>query len=473
MSVNTQLQAQILGLQAQIKQVQGQLAAAINAGNEVQVEVFTEELSRLNSELARLRAELQIVQSEEAAAGPPASSGQIIFEEQQAREDNASVSFPTAPASVLTVEGRINPDNIEFGTDDEVRTQTNTQSTPPAFENTTIPSEVSSTAASAPGTGQQAGFAAPRDDNTPVNTTQTANIINAQFSRRITPRANVLDQYASYTYALSWYLLTPDQYNGMMRSGKKNVSTWSLLMQSAGAPTQRSGGGVAGRNPNFGLDYYMDDLEIDTLIPLKGTGAALSATDIRFRVTEPNGLTLLNNLYKAVSQLYKQANVSGKPNYVMAQYCMAVRFYGYDQNGDLVKPGRSGTNAQTNVTDPRAIVEKFYPFVITNIKFRLQNKVIEYYVEGKPIPYFANKSQDRGTIPFAFELSGQTLSQILVGNAPRTQLPPSQGERIDNPTPNTSAPGPVTAVNDIANQAGVNENGNFTGETASPFFVGP
>jgi hypothetical protein len=69
--------------------------------------------------------------------------------------------------------------------------------------------------------------------------------------------------------------------------------------------------------------------------------------------------------------------------------------------------------------------------------------VVEYRVEGKPIPHFYNKSQDRGTIPFNFELVGETVQQILSGKPVGTVYPASQDGRIVNPTPNTSAPTPA------------------------------
>jgi hypothetical protein len=153
----------------------------------------------------------------------------------------------------------------------------------------------------------------------------------------------------------------------------------------------------------------------------------------------------------------------------MAQYCLAVRFYGYNENGELVTTGRRGTGGKTNLTDPKAIVEKFYPFVITNIKFRIpKDRVVEYEVQGKPIPHFYNKSQDRGTIPFAFELTGETVGKVLRGKPVGTVYPASPGERRDSPQPTPGAPSqpaePTTG-------AGVDANGNFTGETASPLSV--
>jgi hypothetical protein len=430
-----------------------------------------EQIASGENYLIDLRAQLAVFTTEYNNFGKDstASSGQII------REEGTSASNPAPPASVLAPSGRINPENVETGTNTPVKSQTQTQATPPAGNGAPLPfitgDEDGNPVPGIPTT--QAGAAANRDDNTAPNSNTTAQIINASFNQRIVPESNVLDEYASYTYAITWYLLTPDQYNEMTRSQKKNCASWQLLMQSAGAPTKAAGASAnspatAGRNQFFDKDYYMDDLEIDSIIPLKGTGAANTATDIRFRVTEPNGITLIENLYKAVSTLYKQKNVNRNANYPMAQYCLVVRFYGYNENGDLVTTGRRGTNGQTNLTDPKAIVEKFYPFVITNIKFRIpKDRVVEYDVQGKPIPHFYNKSQDRGSIPFAFELIGETLNQVLIGKPVGTVYPPSPGERGDSPTPNTSAPSqpaePTTG-------AGVDANGNFTGDITSGSF---
>jgi len=384
---------------------------------------------------------------------PTASSGQVIVEE------GTGTSNPAAPPTVLAPSGRVNPQNVERGTDAPTRTQIETQSTPPAGNGSPLSYAApgDKDAVQAPFTTTQAGAAAPREDGTAPNRNSTAQIINASFNQRIVPEPNVLDEYASYTYAISWYLLTPDQYNEMTRSQKKNCASWQLLMQSAGAPTQAAGAtanstATAGRNQFFGLDYYMDDLEIESLVPLKGTGAANTATNIRFRVTEPNGISLIENLYKAVSTLYKQKNVNKNANYPMAQYCLVIRFYGYNDAGEIVTTGRRGTNAITNLTDPRAIVEKFYPFVITNIKFRIpRDRVVEYSVEGKPIPHFYNKSQDRGTIPFAFELTGETVQQVLVGRPVGTQYTTQDG-RQGSPQPNTSAPTQPPAISGSPNQ---------------------
>jgi len=466
----TALKAQFNRTEANIDSLQNQAELAKQANNipaqlayQAQLQQQRDRLTQLDNQIAQL--EFGAAAAEESArnsiqAQPTASAGQVVAEAARARDDGAATSNPATPTSALAPTGRINPDNVESGTNAPTKTQAQTQATPPGNNGTTLPfitgDDDGNPVPGIPTT--QAGAAANRDDNTAPNSNRTAQIINSSFNQRIVPESNVLDEYASYTYAITWYLLTPDQYNEMVRSQKKNCASWQLLMQSGGAPTQAAGAtanstATAGRNQFFDLDYYMDDLEIDSLVPLKGTGAANTATDIKFKVTEPNGITLIENLYKAVSNLYKEKNVSKQANYPMAQYCLAVRFYGYNDNGELVTTGRRGTGGKTNLTDPKAIVEKFYPFVITNIKFRIpKDRVVEYEVQGKPIPHFYNKSQDRGTIPFAFELTGETVGQVLRGKPVGTVYPASPGERRDGPQPTPGAPSQPAVVSGTANE---------------------
>jgi hypothetical protein len=213
----------------------------------------------------------------------------------------------------------------------------------------------------------------------------------------------------------------------------------------------------------------MDDLEINSVIPLAGTNMSNSATDLHFKVIEPNGITLINKLYQAVSSLYKQAQpvnnaasnantntnaTAQNPNYPMAQYCMVVHFYGYDSNGNLVAPVTGSYIDLSNNISQTAVIEKYYPFVITNIKFRIANKQIEYQVAGKPIPHFYNFGTDRGTIPFNFNLAGQTVGQILIGKPSATQTLADPGARVSAPRPtNISATTPATAsiINNVVN----------------------
>ena len=287
------------------------------------------------------------------------------------------------------------------------------------------------------GTTNNAGTSVGADDNPGASKTTAQQVINQAFgtatNSRIITQPNVLDQYASYTYSISWYLLSPAQYNSLYTSMKVNTVGWQLLMQSGGIP-------VGNRNQFFPVDYYMDDLEIDSVVPLHGTNMINSATELKWKVTEPNGITLIEQLYKAVKSV---TTGTPNPNYLTAQHCLVIQFYGYDSQGNLVAPatGQTTTTGQLSNTNPKSVIQKYYPCLVTDIKFRVANKAIEYSVSAKPLVHFYNASTDRGTIPFAFSLSGQTVAQLLVGGtvsaADIAQFEP--GARQERPTPSSAS----------------------------------
>jgi hypothetical protein len=326
------------------------------------------------------------------------------------------------------------------------------------------------------GTGQQGG-----DNNPGASRSSNQQAVNSTFANQtITAKPNVLDQYASYTYAISWWLLTPEQYNNLGAAGRKapapNTGNWTLLIQSGGAP-------VAGRSQFFPVDYYFDDLEIDSFLMGKGTGLSNNGMEIRFKIVEPNGITLIQKLYEAVVSAYKNpapavpasggagptvsANQSSKqiPNYGSAQYCLTIQFYGYDSQGNLVAPA-TGSNAG----GPPAVIKKYYPFLLNNISFRTVANQVEYNIIGYPVPYEIGTAQARGTIPFGFALSGTTVSQLLQGGP----LAATTNTKVDG---RTSQPDPAdTLINagiiQDRNRAQVDDNGNFTGASGNnPFTV--
>jgi hypothetical protein len=165
---------------------------------------------------------------------------------------------------------------------------------------------------------------------------------------------------------------------------------------------------------------------------MKGTGLAHNATEISFTVTEPNGISLQPNLVRAVNALYVSKGLV-KPgtfvNYNTVQYCMVIRFYGYDEKGNLVMP----INQRGGQTDRQAAIEKYITFSITNIEFKVSNKLVEYTISALPIEQITAFSTDRGSIPQHFQFQGKTVKDILVG-ATQTVAKTTQADlrRLEN-----------------------------------------
>lgn len=421
--------------------------------------------------------ELQLKQAEattaEAAPLGTASSGEVAAEEQQARSDDAGTTNPDQPPEVLAPEGRVDPADVQFGVDPPVVSTTESQSVSPNGVTSSIAGDpfAYDDAEGRPEPMGSPGVAAGNEDS---GRNLSDRIIKSAFSGMITPQPNVLDDYPSYTYSISWYLLVPGTYKKLLESKNRTLQGFQLLAQSGGAPANTAGRvapadpqelqqeadgastaySTAGRNPYFNLDYYIDNLEIESKIIGSAVRSAHNVASLKFTLTEPNGVTLLNNLYQAVNELYKTSNLA----YVRAQYCLVIRFYGYDTNGNLVT--KLGKNYP--VTDNKAVIEKFYPFIITNLKFRLANKLVEYNIEGAPIPHQLGYTQNLGVIKAPIELAGATVTDVLTGSY--TIPIPADDGRQTTPTPST----PV-----VTEEPTYRGDGRFTDEdTASPFQVG-
>jgi hypothetical protein len=260
--------------------------------------------------------------------------------------------------------------------------------------------------------GEYFGFF--NNSGTPSNSAVAGN------TGKITPQPNVLDRFATYTYSASVYIMTPEQLAAYTRSGRRNVQGYNLLFQSGGAPNNIGGpqGGTgpsnAGRNPFFPLDYYIDSITINNSLFGKSTNAAHSVVDMKFTVVEPTNITLIDNIYKAAQDLAPRT-AAGSINYAAAVYLMVIRFYGQDINGNIQQVGAADSSA--GLSDASALVEKFIPFKIKEIKFSISNRLVTYEFDTAPIGQMVGAGTRRGTIPADIELSASTVGAMLTGDA--------------------------------------------------------
>jgi hypothetical protein len=446
----------------QLKQLQAQLANPVpntpgqRAFLESQIAKAQANIAAIEAVLADLEEKL----SKQLAAGSASSSADTTAQAAVAQDDGAktgsapvsqmvavdpggrvipAASVSTAPTNAIPPKTTANG-NVDVGTNAEPVTLTNSQAIPAVTTATTPALRQEPVTKSfnqppvATNTGGQPGVGDGRADAakppTPSNTT-TGRLeeLYAGAQNAIVSQDNVLDQFASYTYSLSWYLLDHTTYNTLLTSDVKYLPNYNLLVQSGGIQLQTSGkpgenqqaqaAASVGRNPFFPLDFYLDNLEFNSAISgTTGSRGSAKLSDLKFTVTEPNGISLQPNLIRAVNELYVSKGYV-KPgtsvNYNLVQYCMVIRFYGYDAQGNLVMP----INQRGGQTDRQAAIEKFIPFQIVNIDFKVANKLVEYTITGVPIEQVTAFSTDRGSIPQNFQFQGKSVKDILVGTSQR------------------------------------------------------
>ena len=402
----------------------------------------TAELANLRRRLADVDAQIAVVNQQIAQLRGSISAGRIVRDDQAANTERANEISPGSGSSKLE-NSRIrlppdtntqsnalkfnNTDNLDFGTDATLRPLRSTQSIPngttPGISPGPItadtipfrdPGQARDDAAAAsqgsnrtliPGSSS-AGAGSASDDRGANELISSLNAID--WTDQILAQSNILNQYASYTYQASLYLIDRANAQRILNTGSKDLGGAKLLIQSGGAaPT--------GRSDFFSLDYYIDKIELKSFFVGKGTRLAHNVKEARMTVVEPNGISFVQNLDAAVQQYFGVSTTNNKRNFASQIFLLVIKFYGYDDQGNLVRGGRNSNQTTNQTSDPNAFVEKFYPLIITKLDFRIASKAVEYDIHFKAPPYYINASQGRGTLPFNFEFSGKTVKDILAG----------------------------------------------------------
>jgi hypothetical protein len=390
----------------------------------------------LTNEVAALETRQTVLVNQRANLGTQRQNiNAAIATEEKAQPEPSATAGEEVKADAANGPTKASPETVDTATPADAPGDANVNNTIKTSEQTQAITTDSNSGkpVPAPGTGgpdtaapvTQAGVAAPGDD---AASTTPQQAVNAQTAAEpnVKPRPNVLDQYSSYSYSASVYLLTDVQFARLLNSKNKTIDGYQLLFQSGGAANNVGGirppgsfddaapGAVdAGRNPYFDNDFYIDGITIENLPAGQGTGSAHNISSIKFTVVEPHGITLLDRLYDAVANSQPKS-ADGKVNYTAATYLMVIRFYGYDSEGNLTqvrsKPDQEGTS------DPASIVEKFFPFRIKTINWSVGTKLVSYEWDCAPIGQLMGSYASRGTIPYDVQLVDNTVGGLLGGD---------------------------------------------------------
>jgi hypothetical protein len=236
--------------------------------------------------------------------------------------------------------------------------------------------------------------------NAPTKVTKSKNVTNTTppvfgadlASVRIDARRNELHNFSSYTYNIALYMMDSNRYIDLTKSPRnirQVLASSQLLMRSGGVGFEGSA--------LFGDQYYIDDLEVFTV----GLGPSkfkhnTNSTGVSFKVYEPRGVTLLDNLRKQASEFLRTGE-----RYIQAPYLLEISFKGYDANG----------TPSTDIVTP-----KYIPIKITDFDFQVQDSGSVYKIEAIPYAHFAY-GQVTSTIPVNLEIKASTIGEIFSAKA--------------------------------------------------------
>ena len=193
---------------------------------------------------------------------------------------------------------------------------------------------------------------------------------------------NVLNNYASSTYRISLYLLTKDQYNGMIENPGSFVPK-NLLVQSGG-------GELNNRHPDFKTVFGINNFKMYTVVGLNANSRASNTLTFDFDIIEPYGMTLLDRLISA--------NFStGSENYLEQPYLLQIDFLGNASDSD---------NNNFNISTKRI------PIKFLNMKITPGEGNTVYKISSIAYNHLAFQ-QTVATVPTVMSINASTIGEFF------------------------------------------------------------
>lgn len=174
---------------------------------------------------------------------------------------------------------------------------------------------------------------------------------------------NPLSIFSSYSCVISLYVLTkeelanPDLY--------RKTDPKYLIARTGGLGTD--GDNVVAtlfeRNLGKKVEYFLDDLEIDSIISQTVETRQTNATIIRFKLLEPYSM----GVFLQALQFTVQASDSSRISYIDPAYVLKIEFKGFNDSGEYVLvPGTT----------------RYLPIKLTGIRFNVSASGSEYEINA-------------------------------------------------------------------------------------------
>jgi len=201
-------------------------------------------------------------------------------------------------------------------------------------------------------------------------------------------RGNDLKDFASYSYIFTLGALTNFEINFPDLTYRRR-DPWITVLKSGGGLGNSKATTIYESQGR--LEYFIDDVNINSLVGLNQATKQSNATNIEFKVTEPYSMGLfLQTIQVAAAQ-------AGHKNYLEAPFVLSVEFKGWDDNGNLIsKPN----------------LRRIFPMKFSSVDFKVTEGGSEYNVTA--IPWHEQALNDQiQSVKSDINLSGANVAELL------------------------------------------------------------
>ena len=359
------------------------------------------EVARLEGEVAALRqqrAEVERQLDDIRLAGISTRTRNNSAKGQTAESQIQNTSTPDQQPSKLNTEEK---NRVEAARTGELSTNVSQAQNPQPLDST-----------SGPGSKSEANFSQDAVDN-PSDSVNGKNVTGnkSDFSIEVAGTApeNILHRYTSYTYRLTLFFLTSQDYNNLNANPSKFRPKYSLISSAGGYATtigslvaEETRTGRANydqtlRHPDFQTDFFIDGLSMQTVVGLNAKNKASNAVDISFTITEPYGLSLLDRLLSAC-EISEDAAV----NYMSQPYLLQIDLLASPTDEEL-----SRTQISNNVITSKKIAIK-----LIEMKIKPTGTGTTYSVRAQPYNHTAFDTT-AASLPVPMNIEASTVGEFF------------------------------------------------------------
>lgn len=237
---------------------------------------------------------------------------------------------------------------------------------------------------------------------------------------------NKLHQFSGYTYKITLYLLTVEDYTALSQNPDNFSPKHVLISSGGGIPADASK--TSSWHPDFQEDFYFDNLSMTTVVGLNSRSKASNAIEFKFSIIEPYGMSLLDRLLSACTVTCSNTNYLDQP------YMMQVDF--------LSNPSEANTNGISNhLIDRKRMAIKFIEF-----KIKPSANGTTYNISAIPYHHVAF-TESAGTVPANLSVEAATIADYF-------GVDPATGKGTDYNLEKSFTTGYNNHYNKIANKEG-------------------
>jgi len=224
---------------------------------------------------------------------------------------------------------------------------------------------------------------------------------------------NPLREYDSFNYVITLGVLDAESYNNPETYRKMGFKNY--IIKSSGGDLGRryqvydEKVGNTGGVPQLGhlgtedhAEYYIDDIELDSVVAPNPTTRMTLGTALSFSVTEPYSM---GNFIQAV---IGSASDAGYGSYTDAPFCLRIDFAGFQEVG--TQSGYDEIKPQSKQIEPI-----FVPIKLINMEFNVSGSGSKYAVTAVPMSE-VGLSDEIDKIKTPISATGLLCSEILETN---------------------------------------------------------